>query len=232
MFTRICLLLFFLAVNGTIHAQEISVDYRVLSQRGELSRRADITFYCPSENTRNYTLTVTGGKDSINVSIGFKGKKIKVLQKIEEGQRLTETFLLTIDPLSGEIQEKRKVSFSGNELSIKGLSPGNVYRLTYIIKDKRKKKILIPPRVKVGDSPKSGRISFTIPIFFNKGSYNISEKELFRLQKLRPLINTCRVKITGYSDSTKIVKANVKTNEELARLRAISVKRAVEGKSD
>jgi len=232
LFTKICLLLFFLAVNGTIYAQEISVDYKVLSQRGELSRRADVTFYCPSGNTRDYTLTVSGKRDSINVTIGFKGRSIKVLQKVEEGQKITKALLLAVDPLSGEIQEKREVSFSRGKLSIKGLSSSNVYRLTYIVEDNRKKKILIPPVVKIGDSSKSGRISFTVPIFFKKGSYNLSEKEFFRLQKLRPLINTCRVKITGYSDSTKIVKTNVKTNEELARLRAISVKRVLEGESD
>jgi len=90
--------------------------------------------------------------------------------------------------------------------------------LKYSVKLKENKDSLLAPKI-----DEKNTISFKIPIFFQKGSYQLDSKAKLILDEIKPLTKVCNLKVIGYADSTKIVKAKVKSNIILAKERALSV---------
>ena len=227
MYTRICLLWLFLASSAV--GGEISVSYQVLKERGALSRRADLLFNCSSSNRAgNYSLTVKPFSSGIEVKLSFRGKGLEVVQTLREGQSILGGTLEVVDPLTGDVVGSSSVSFNRGKVRLKGLREGFIYRLTYRLSDSSKEKHLVPPLVRLDGGSGERVLKFKVPIFFAPGSFSLDSKAKFTLDALKGLKEVCDISVVGYSDSTKIVRAKVPSNEELARLRALSVRNYLE----
>ena len=236
MFMRICLLLLFLISNAL--AGNIDITYRVLNYGGILSRRADVVITCYNGTTnkslrQNFVLKIKPQGNKIIVKVFFKGKSILLVQKIKENQILSKATLKEIDPLSGEEKVIKEIAFKNNRILINNLNADKPYYIEYSIFDDLKEKHIISPKVvlETEESKIQNTRTFqiSIPIFFNTGSYNLDSKARFTLRKIKKLKGLCNVKVIGYADNTKITKSKVKSNEELANLRALSIKRFLEG---
>ena len=231
MFMRICLLLLFLI--GSAYSSEIEIDYKVLPVKGVFARRADVkvscSLYCKNK-PEDFVLTAKRCNDGVNLVISFRGKGISVYQSTKNGQRIGDGKLEKVDPLSGDIISSESASFKDGKLEIRNLSPDYIYRLSYKIIDKSDNVRVTSPKVfiirdeKKSENSNKESLDFTIPIFFQPGSFSLDAKAKYTLDGIKNLVNFCKVTVIGYADNSKIVRSKVPSNKELAKLRAISVK--------
>jgi hypothetical protein len=234
----ICLLLLFLKGEFNAFGMDINYDYKVLNLKSALARRADIIFSCNlnslSKKVENYTLMVKPRTKGILIVITFQGKGIKIIQKLKRNQKISMSKLSQIDPLSGEVLNEIPVSFKKGYIELHDLKDG-IYRISYFISDASFRKSIISPYIRIFSNYSSNssikkKIIFTVPIFFPPGSFKLDNKAKLTLKYLKNLKDVCSIKVIGYSDRTKITKSKVKSNEELSRLRALSVKNYLERK--
>jgi len=73
-------------------------------------------------------------------------------------------------------------------------------------------------------------LTVKVPVFFSPGSYSLSEEAKQVLNGLKDLLKSgyCSVTVVGYADGSVIVKSKVSSNEVLAKLRAMAVKKYLE----
>ena len=236
MHTLICLLLLFLtsfsitdiAVGGTI-----TTEFKVVNGTSPLDRRADIIFTCPlNEKKEDYILEVKKSGESAKIIIKFSGKGIKLTQRVNPGESVNGVRLSKIDPLLGETGEIKDIKLQKKdgiiELEINNLQPG-FYQLSYTIEPLTENKIFSPQVIISNGKTKSQKfLEFRIPIFFKPGEYTINEMNAEVLRGIKPLKNFCNIKIIGYANGTPVVYSKAKSNENLAKERALSVQKFLE----
>ncbi|WP_170137337.1 OmpA family protein [Thermovibrio guaymasensis] len=210
------LLFIFLSLNSSSLGAQ--VEYKVLKVKGDLGRRAEVIFKCSFKDSGKYSLTVERLGLKINVEITFPGKEFVLKQPTRKGEELSSTAELFEIKENNTIKQIAQLPFRNGELQIKNLNPQKEYLLKYSVKLKENKDSLLAPKI-----DEKNTISFKIPIFFQKGSYQLDSKAKLILDEIKPLIKVCNLKVIGYADSTKIVKAKVKSNIILAKERALSV---------
>jgi len=240
--TRICLLLLFSA--GSALAAVETVDYKVVDSSSSLFRRVDVNFSCPlgggevRAGGEDFVLEASPVDNGVELSISFKGKGIEVVQELLPGQEVSGALLQKVEPLSGSVISSKEVQVKREEglarIEVADLAPGN-YRLVFRISTSGGEDSIVAPEVVVlKESPSKEtfggeEVSFTVPLFFGPGEYSLNEKNRLVLKGLKPLVNRCKVRITGYANGTPIVKTKVDSNRELARKRAEAVAKFLEG---
>ena len=232
MFMRICLLLLFLI--GNAQSAQIETEYRVLSIKGALGRRADVEVQCDlshGNSSRNFVLTVKREGNSATLTVSFQGRGITVFQPLKEDQKLKNGRLEKVDPLSGDVLTFQRFSFKDGKINFQDLEPKYIYRLSYrIVASIQNNLRIISPQVSIkkGNLEENKRneqlLKFVVPVFFSPGSYQLDEKGKYILNGIKDLLKLCKIKVIGYADNSTIVKSKVASNRELAKLRALSVK--------
>ena len=231
MFMRICLLLLFLI--GNAYSSEIEIEYKVLPVKSVFARRADVKVSCnlPCKNSSgDFVLTAKRCNHGVNLIVSFRGRGISIYQPIRKGQRIEDGKLEKVDPLSGDIISSKNALFKNGKVKFQNLSPDYIYRLSYKIVDNSDNVRITSPKVyiikddKKAESPIKESLDFTIPVFFQPGSFSLDSKAKYTLDRIKKLAKFCRITVIGYADNSKIVRSNVPSNKELAKLRAISVK--------
>lgn len=207
-----------LFLSFSLNSSGAEVEYKVLSKRGALARRADVFFNCPVKSAPDYTLSVERVDGGVLIELSFSSSELHLKQPLKEGEKLSKSARLFEVERGGEVKELAQVPFKGRELKVENLNPQKRYLLRYLVE--------LPPgddSVPAPEIEEEKGVEFRVSVFFPKGSYRLNKEAKFLLDGVKPLTKSCKVKIVGYADSTKIVRAKVESNEALAKKRALSV---------
>jgi outer membrane protein OmpA-like peptidoglycan-associated protein len=179
---------------------------------------------CPvSQKEGDFKLTVEREGKKFKVEITLSGiSELELRQPLREGERASSTLLLTT--VNGEKRKVKELPFDNGTVKVTGLNPEQTYSVSYWVESP--KDSLLAPNLKTGKQ----KLIFKVPVFFKKGSYRLTREALITLREIKPVTKVCKVKVVGYADKTKIVRAKVSSNKELAKRRALSVKNYLEDK--